>query len=197
MNRKNVVRLIAVGILLFVLLVWGLVLKPTSQGIPSFAAVEAIERNYEPQVHRLLELVQHSQLVPRIIFNDPTDVKLFSAPEILEAKIESTPHSGRLLGSKEYNFKSRVYIFPREPSIGIAVVNRYWDTQANGNKRTVLEYQRRIRDDKGNEVGVILLFDFSALEKKAANHLPDKALQTNTASPQRFPIAQEQGKPTK
>lgn len=167
MNRKTVVMLSVAGIVLFVLLAWGLTLAPTSRSVPPFATVEAIEQNYERQIHRVLELAQNRQRVLSHSFKEPSDVVLFNAPEILEAKVETTPNSYRPLGSKLYNFKSRISVLPRQPSSGIAVVNRYWDTQPDDNKLTVLEYNRRTRDNEGSEVGVILLLDFSALERKA------------------------------
>ncbi len=147
---------------------------------PPFASVSAIEQDYEPQLQRLLELAQDKQLLIRCVFNDPTDIVLFNAPEILEAKVEST-----LLGSKMYKCKSGFRVWPRQPSIGIAVVNLYWDTQPGGNELTVLEYHRCTRDDKGSEVGVILLFDFSALEQKAAKRTPNNSLQTDAAKTRR------------
>jgi hypothetical protein len=169
MNRKSAVMLSVVGIVLFVLLVWGLKLVPTSRSVPPFATVEAIEQNYERQIHHLLELVRNRQLVLSHHFNDPTDVVLFNAPEILEATLNPVPHGYKPLGSKLYEFKSRHSVLPRQPCIGIAVVNRHWDTQPDGNKLTVLEYHRRTHDDEGSEVGVILLLDFSLLEQKAFN----------------------------
>ena len=182
MNRTTAVVLGVVGILLLVLLVWGLTLVLTWRSVPPFATVEAIEQNYEPQINRLLELAQNKQLVLRHIFNDPTDVVLFDAPEILEAKVEPSNH---LLGSKDYNFKTRFSVLPRQPSIGTAAVNRYWDTQPDGSKRTVLEYHGRARDAEGSEVGVILLLDFSALEQKEAGRAFDNPVQTDAAKPRR------------
>ena len=183
MNRKTVVMLSIVGIVLFVLLAWGQKVVPTSRSVPPFATVEAIEQNYERQIHRVLELAHNRQLVLSHSFNDPTDVVLFNAPEILEARVASSPYGGSPLGSKLYKFKSRFSVLQRQPSIGIAVVNRHWDTQADGNKLAVLEYNRRTRDDEGSEVGVILLLDFSALEQKTAKRAPNNSLQTDAAKP--------------
>ncbi len=147
---------------------------------PPFASVSAIEQNYEPQLQHLLELAQDKQLLIGRAFNDPTDVVLFNAPEILEAVVQS-PGSGQHLGSKTYKFESRFRVLRRQPSIGSAVVNLHWDTQPGGNKLTVLEYHRRTRDAQGSEVGVILLLDFSALEQKAAKRTPNNSLQTDAA----------------
>ena len=185
MNRTTAVVLSVVGIVLLVLLAWGLALVLTWRSVPPFATVEAIERNYEPQIRRLLELAQDKQLVHGTPFNDPTDVVLFDAPEILEATVEPSPNSHHPLGSKLYEFKSRVSVLPRQPSIGTAAVNRYWDTQADGSKLTVLEYHARTRDVEGSEVGVILLLDFSALEQKEAKRAPDNSPQTDAAKPRR------------
>ena len=172
MNRKTVVMLSVLGIVLFAVLAWGLILLFRSERVPPFATVEAIELNYGRQIHRLLQLAQNSQLIPSITFNDPADVVLFKAPEILEARVASSPYGGSPLGSKLYNFKSRFSVLPRQPSLGIAVVNRHWDTLPNGNKLTVLEYHRCTRDDQGAEVGVILVLDLSLLERKAAKRAP-------------------------
>ena len=152
---------------------------------PPFASVSAIEQNYEPQIQRLLELAQDKQLLIRNVFNDPADIVLFNAPEILEAAVESPPNSYRPLGSKTYESKSSVTVLRRQPSIGIAVVNLQWDTQPGGNKLTVLEYHRRTRDDEGSEVGVILLLDFSALEQKAAKRTPNNSPRTDAAKTRR------------
>ena len=97
MKRKTLVTLYIVEIGVFVLLAWGLAFVPTSRSVPPFATVEAIEQNYERQIHRLLGLAQNKQLVYGATFNDPTDVVLFNAPEILEAKVE--PMSGHSRGS--------------------------------------------------------------------------------------------------
>ena len=185
MNRKTAVLLSVVGIVLLVLLAWGLALVSTSRSLPPFATVEAIEQNYEPQIHRLLELAQNKQLVRSTPFNDLADVVLFDAPEILEAKVEPSPNSYHALGSKLYEFKSRFSVLPRQPSIGTAAVNRHWDTQRDGNKLTVLEYHGRTRDVEGSEVGVILLLDFSALQQMDAKRAPDDSLQTDAAKPRR------------
>ena len=182
MNRNTVVVLSAAGIVLLVLLAWCLTLVSTSRSVPPFATAEAIERDYEPQIRRLLQLAQNEQLARATVFNDPADVALFDAPEILEAKVEPSHH---LLGSKEYDFESRFSVLPRRPSVGDAVVNRHWDTLRDGSKLTVLEYHGRTRDGQGSEAGLILLLDFSALERKAAKRALDDSLQTDAAKPGR------------
>ena len=171
MNRKRFVLPGVFVVVALLLLALTLSLSLGSRNTPPFATVEAIEQSHELQIDRLLELAKDKQLVDRAVFNDPEDVVLFGDSDILEAKVEPSNH---LLGSKEYIFKSRFSVLPRQASIDSAVVNRHWDTHADGSKLTVLEYRRRTRDDEGREASVTLLLDLPALEKKAAQPAPDK-----------------------
>lgn len=164
MNRKCFI-LSSVLATVFLLLACVLPLSFGSRSVPPFATVEAIEANYDLQINRLLQLAD-KQLAARVDFNDPADMVLFGAQEILEAKVEPSNH---LIGSKAYKFTSRFSVVPGQASLDASVVNRHWDTHADGSKMTVLEYRRHANDDEGREVRVVLLFDLSALEKRVAD----------------------------
>ena len=130
----------------------------------------AIESRYAPQLSRLAELAQDSEMLARHYQNNPVDEHLFASPEILDASIKTSPHSRRSISSRDYNYKTRSAYLYKEPTLGgRAAVNRLYDVTESGASIDVVEYRRPVTNDKGERLEIELLLSLDALRTGRAN----------------------------
>jgi hypothetical protein len=157
---------VVLGTLLLAALAIPLGVRIKASLLPQRLRPSALEAKYAPQFERLRQLAEDWDVEgARWSRDQRTSSKaLFSLPEILEARVESGPHSWIVVSGKSFNFERGTAWFTQEPSLESPVVNTYLYKHYDGSTTRAAEYSNIIEDNAGIRRQYTVLFDVATIK---------------------------------
>lgn len=133
-----------------------------SRNLPEGVNVNAIETAYPELIARVVKQAASGGGVsaPEVSQDD----RLVAPSEILQARVGR--NNGYTLVGKKHFDGSTVFVFPRQPTVGRPVLNKYWGTMRDGRKITIVTYEAKVLDPTGREWEILIDFDLEALAKR-------------------------------